>query len=285
MALKFPDRLESNNPEAYGIIRGDQIAGSSLIKISSDTSKDILYSDINDKNSVFGKGVLIESSNVFYNNIGIISTCTIEDDGNVKINYFNYFLHQNGISFGGVYTSEDEHDYVDIGIRFFDPNNNNKLLYSLKPYCIQFGTNQDLCISRDRISFYSWLELSTNGIHIGSNSDRTEYSNNTIKFINQSYDSDPSVYNGGIIFLSSDTVVKLNQNMLSIENFLDNKIKIFIGTYNYGQKEKESLISIDDKIFITEKGFLSTNYNDDAIFGNGKILLPLSTTEIDNLFT
>ena len=253
MALKFPDRLESNNPEAYGIIRGDQIAGSSLIKISSDTSPNILYSDITDEDSVFGKEVLFTSSNKLYRHIRRISECEKKDNGNVIPHYFDYCISKSGISFGKTYVRETEYNSVLPGIKFWDENN-DAIAYSLSTFGIKFGTKDNLSISTFGIKFCT--------------------SNLSAEFTES-----------GIIFIGSDNNLYLSNAGLELEcSNINKNIKLYIGTYSIDQQQSESLISIDNKFFITNKGIFSTWYDDNAIFGNNKILLPISTAEIDNLF-
>lgn len=251
MALKFPDRLESNNPEAYGIIRGDQIAGSSLIKLSSDTSKDILYSDINDTNSVFGKGVLLTNADGT-NRIGIISSCEFRDDGGVYPYYLDIYLDQFGLELGTLNVNSE----INIG--------------------------SGIIIDSNRINFSSNLNLSSRDINL----------NNGSVSINENWIQAPYFYlsNNSNYYDQFGEIgpMKLYLKLKSEDDYSFNGfVKIFYGHQNNDPNTKqETQIILSSIVNISESGFYNSNYKENAIFGNKfQEILPLSSTEIDNLFT
>lgn len=70
MALKFPDRLESNNPAAYGVVKADQISGHKTVKtvqeLYSLSDAILSASGNNTNNDAIGQQWYIISENCFY---------------------------------------------------------------------------------------------------------------------------------------------------------------------------------------------------------------------------
>ena len=70
MALKFPDRLESNNPAAYGVVKADQVSGHKTVKtvqeLYSLSDAILSASGNNTNNDAIGQQWYIISENCFY---------------------------------------------------------------------------------------------------------------------------------------------------------------------------------------------------------------------------
>lgn len=70
MALKYPDRLESNNPQAYGIVKAIEVAGHKTVNTKQDLLfiSDSILSDskINSNNDAIGQQWYVYSEKCFY---------------------------------------------------------------------------------------------------------------------------------------------------------------------------------------------------------------------------
>lgn len=285
MALKFPDRLESNNPDAYGIIRGDQIAGSTVIRMSSNISKNILCSDINDPSTMYGKEVNVDGD--------IFRIC--DYNYNDEIRYFKYHLSSNGIYLdkdGAIYLSTSN-NYIDSdGIKLGSNMSIRINDTSFNEYYINLGTK--LTISTNYINISSTI-IAQDGISGAYNYDIDEFTldlgSSTIKLF-----KNPECVrvNNWFSIYSYEDENNSESNYISQRQFNlylhDSDYKYGTFNINFGiledeQNESKLRITLNKKFIISEDGFNHLNYNDNAIFGNKfKEILPISSAEIENLF-
>lgn len=68
MALKFPDRLESNNPAAYGVVKANQVSGHKTVNTVENlyTLADAILSDSGAGNDAIGQRWYVVSENCYY---------------------------------------------------------------------------------------------------------------------------------------------------------------------------------------------------------------------------
>ena len=68
MALKFPDRLESNNPAAYGVVKANQVSGHKTVDTVENlyTLADAILSDNGTGNDAIGQRWYVISENYYY---------------------------------------------------------------------------------------------------------------------------------------------------------------------------------------------------------------------------
>ena len=70
MALKYPDRLESNNPSSYGIVKSIEVSGHKTVNTKQDLLNlaDAILSDskTNSNNDAIGQQWYVYSENCFY---------------------------------------------------------------------------------------------------------------------------------------------------------------------------------------------------------------------------
>lgn len=68
MALKFPDRLESNNPAAYGVVKANQVSGHKTVNTVENlyTLADAILSDSGTGNDAIGQRWYVVSENCYY---------------------------------------------------------------------------------------------------------------------------------------------------------------------------------------------------------------------------